>query len=90
MLVSWTNVLSGRAADPVVGRDVLIGVGLGVWFAVLFRAVALTLTGDSVVSFVGDIGDANVFLGLRGALGGALGEAPVHDSQRAAAFSSCS
>ena len=76
VLVSWTNVLAGRATDPVVGRDVLIGVGLGVWFAVLFRATALAFTNDSVVSFVGDIGDANVLLGLRGALGGALGEVP--------------
>ena len=47
VLVSWTNVLTGRAADPVVGRDVLIGVALGVWFSVLFRALALVFTGES-------------------------------------------
>jgi len=76
VLVSWTNALTGRAADPVVGRDVLIGVALGVWFAIMFRALALTVAGNSVVSFVGDIGSANVFMGLRSTLGGALGEAP--------------
>ena len=40
VLVSWTNVLTGRASDPVVGRDALIGVALGIWFALLFRAIA--------------------------------------------------
>ena len=38
VLVSWTNVLSGRFSDPVVGRDVLFGVGLGVWFALILKA----------------------------------------------------
>jgi hypothetical protein len=76
VLVSWTNVFTGRIANPVVGRDVLIGVALGVWFSVMFRALALLFTGESVLSFVGDIGDANVFLGLRSTLGGMLGELP--------------
>ena len=65
VLVSWTNVLTGRAADPVVGRDVLIGVALGVWFSVLFRALALAFTGDHVIAFIGDLGSANVLQGLR-------------------------
>jgi hypothetical protein len=76
VLVSWTNLLTGRGTDPVVGRDVLIGVALGVWFAMLFRALALLFTQDAVLSFVGDVGSSNVFMGLRGTLGGALGEAP--------------
>jgi serine/threonine-protein kinase len=29
MLVSWTRLLSGRARDPLVGRDVLVGVAAG-------------------------------------------------------------
>jgi hypothetical protein len=37
-LVSWTTVLAGRLRDPIVARDVLIGVGLGVLIAVLIRA----------------------------------------------------
>jgi hypothetical protein len=76
VLVSWTNVLAGRVADPVVGRDVLIGVALGVWFSVMFRTLALLFSRDALVSFVGDIGQASVFDGLRGTLGGVLGEAP--------------
>lgn len=29
VLVSWTRLLSGRARDPLVGRDLLVGVTLG-------------------------------------------------------------
>jgi hypothetical protein len=76
VLVSWTNVLTGRIADPVVGRDVLIGVALGVWFAVLFRALALAFTGDYVLAFIGDLGSANVLQGLRSTLGAVFEEAP--------------
>jgi serine/threonine-protein kinase len=36
-LVSWTTLLSGRASDAIVGRDVLFGVLLGVVVAVLIR-----------------------------------------------------
>jgi hypothetical protein len=76
VLVSWTNLLTGRAGDPVVGRDVLIGVAFGVWFAVLFRGLAMIFTGDYVLAFIGDLGAANVLQGLRSTLGSALGEAP--------------
>lgn len=37
MLVSWTTLLRGRARDPVVGRDVLFGVALGVAIALLLQ-----------------------------------------------------
>jgi hypothetical protein len=29
LLISWTRLLSGQWRDPVVGRDVLIGLGAG-------------------------------------------------------------
>ena len=29
-LISWARLLSGRARDPMVGRDLLIGVAAGV------------------------------------------------------------
>ena len=35
MLVGWTRLLSGRVRDPIVGRDVLIGVAFGVALAVV-------------------------------------------------------
>jgi hypothetical protein len=52
VLVSWTSVLTGRASDTVVGRDVLIGVALGIWFALLFRSIA-AITGDGLRSTIG-------------------------------------
>jgi eukaryotic-like serine/threonine-protein kinase len=35
-LVSWTRLLRGRFADPLVGRDVLAGAGLGTLFILFF------------------------------------------------------
>jgi hypothetical protein len=61
VLVSWTNVLTGHASDAVVGRDALIGVALGVWFALVFRAIA-AINGDGPVNFPGEI---ELLLGLR-------------------------
>ena len=71
VLVSWTNVLTGRASDAVVGRDALIGVALGVWFALLFRAIAL-INGDGPVNFPGEV---ELLLGLRSTIGIVLQEA---------------
>jgi hypothetical protein len=70
VLVSWTSVLTGRASDPVVGRDVLIGVALGVWFALLFRTLAI-VNKDGVIAFPGEV---DVLLGLRSTLGVVLQE----------------
>jgi len=67
VLVSWTNVLTGRASDAVVGRDALIGVGLGIWFALLIRAI-----GGGAVAFPGEVA---LLLGLRSTLGVVLEEA---------------
>jgi serine/threonine protein kinase len=35
ILISWTRVLSGQIADPRVGRDVLVGVTVGVFVALV-------------------------------------------------------
>jgi hypothetical protein len=40
-LVSWTTILAGRARDPIVGRDVLYGVLLGVATNVLMGSAQL-------------------------------------------------
>jgi hypothetical protein len=71
VLVSWTSVLTGRASDTVVGRDVLIGVALGIWFALLFRSIA-AITGEGPVNFPGEI---ELLLGLRSTIGVVLQEA---------------
>ena len=41
MLVGWTRLLSGRLRDPIVGRDVLIGIAIGVGIGVLDYASQL-------------------------------------------------
>jgi hypothetical protein len=71
VLVSWTNVLTGHASDAVVGRDVLIGVALGIWFALLFRSLA-RISGAGPVTFPGEI---DLLLGLRSTIGVVLQEA---------------
>jgi len=40
-LVSWTRLLGGEVRDPLVGRDVLIGVLAGCFVAAAFDAVTL-------------------------------------------------
>jgi hypothetical protein len=71
VLVSWTNVLSGRFSDPVVGRDVLIGVGLGVWFYLIFRTL-IWLVDYGFAS----PGEVELLRGLRRTVGVVLEEAP--------------
>ena len=39
VLVSWTTLLAGRVADPVVGRDLLVGTALGVVWTLLVRGL---------------------------------------------------
>jgi hypothetical protein len=73
VLVSWTNVLSGRLADAVVGRDVLIGVALGIWFSLLIRGVALALGAESSIAFPGDV---DLLSGVRSSAGVVLQELP--------------
>jgi serine/threonine protein kinase len=70
VLVSWTSVLTGRTSDPVVGRDVLVGVALGLWFALLYRMLAI-VNSAGPVAFPGEV---DVLLGLRSTLGVVLQE----------------
>ena len=34
-LIAWSRIMAGQLRDPLVGRDVLIGVAFGVWLALL-------------------------------------------------------
>jgi Protein kinase domain len=40
-LVSWTRLLSGEVRDPIVGRDLLLGIAAGILWAVCDRAAVL-------------------------------------------------
>ncbi|HET9316892.1 MAG TPA: serine/threonine-protein kinase [Vicinamibacteria bacterium] len=44
MLVSWKRLLAGSLRDPLVGRDVLLGVGSGVALMLLFLASVILPT----------------------------------------------
>jgi len=66
VLVSWTNVLTGRVRDPVVGRDVLIGAALGVAWVLMIRGVDLLTGGEGIVNFPGAI---ELLSGLRSTAG---------------------
>ncbi len=69
VLVSWTNLLSGRFRDPVVGRDLLVGSALGVGWALLIRGIALAKGGGEYADFPGAV---ELLGGLRSTLGSTL------------------
>ena len=52
VLVSWTNLLAGRVADPVVGRDVLLGTALGVVWALLVTRTSTAGRGNASCSAI--------------------------------------
>jgi serine/threonine-protein kinase len=65
-LISWTSVLTGHLRDPVVGRDVLIGVALGVSLPLVDRLTDLwTAMGDNTPSLT----STDALLGLRSTIG---------------------
>lgn len=72
VLVSWTNVLTGRVRDPIVGRDVLVGTALGVAWVLMFRSAGL-MDGNESFWFPGEM---EVLSGLRGTIGSVLEQAP--------------
>jgi serine/threonine protein kinase len=42
-IISWTRFISGRFRDPLVGRDLLFGVLLGIFWAFVFELGSLSL-----------------------------------------------
>jgi serine/threonine-protein kinase len=64
-LISWSRLLAGRYRDPLVGRDLLIGIAVGVALeAVLLASVTISLTrhGPGVINAEQD---ASLLLGWR-------------------------
>lgn len=65
-IVSWTRVLEGRFRDPLVGRDVLYGVLLGITWALLLRTESwLEIRAGDQPPF----GDSNYLMGIRSGMG---------------------
>ncbi len=72
-IIAWSRLLSGQFRDPLVGRDILFGVMLGMGWIVLFqiRYVFLSRLGASP-----DLGSAAFLMGGRVALGSWLKQIP--------------
>jgi hypothetical protein len=68
-LSSWNRALSGRLRDPLVGRDVLVGVLAGVCFAIPMKVVAPLLGTYYLLTPVYEPLTPNTPLGLLPTLG---------------------
>ena len=66
VLVSWTNLLAGRVADPVVGRDVLLGAAFGVGWVLLVRLVDSWSGENETMTY---LGGAELLTGMRSTVG---------------------
>jgi hypothetical protein len=73
VLVSWTTVLTGRLRDPLVGRDVLFGVALGVAWTLIITGLDFASGGRSLGDFPGSV---ELLSGLRSTLGVVLQQMP--------------
>ena len=83
VLVSWTNLLAGRVADPVVGRDVLLGAALGVVWALLVRVVD-SWSGER--ELMGYPGATELLMGMRSTVGLILQGVPYAHAERTLLF----
>ena len=66
-IISWTRVVSGRVRDPLVGRDVLFGVMLGVSWLLIYQI--RQAYGISRHGFAPDVLSSDYLLGLRSTIG---------------------
>jgi serine/threonine protein kinase len=72
-IISWSRLLSGNVRDPLVGRDILFGVILGLFWVLVFqiRSIPMMRMGDSPWLF-----STASLMGGRVALGGWLRQWP--------------
>jgi predicted Ser/Thr protein kinase len=54
-LISWTRLLAGRVGDPLVGRDLLSGVLLGLVWALVARSFAVAIQGAGASPNLGEM-----------------------------------
>jgi tRNA A-37 threonylcarbamoyl transferase component Bud32 len=66
-IISWTRLLSGRLRDPLVGRDVMIGAGLGISWGIAYNILFLK---GSAYGFPPNVNWGDFILGPRAVLGG--------------------
>ena len=68
-IISWSRLMAGRIRDPVVGRDVLFGVILGVTWSIIY---AINYLADQRIGAAPDLPSAQFLLGARQVLGACL------------------
>ncbi len=64
-LISWTAILSGQWRDPIVGRDILVGLAVGIGMPVVAETVDALALGSNLSPH---LGSTAVLLGLRSTL----------------------
>jgi hypothetical protein len=75
ILISWSRILSGKWRDPMVGRDVLVGIILGLGYAlILMTALALVYYKGASPDIGANLG---TLLGFRYGLEGILNQFTV-------------
>jgi serine/threonine-protein kinase len=72
-IISWSRVLAGGWRDPVVGRDILLGVALGVVWILVFQIRYILMMRMGAPP---GIGATDALMGGRTALGGWLRQWP--------------
>ena len=65
-IISWTSLLTGRLRDPVVGRDVLIGLAFGVAWSII---ILLAGRWEHRFNLEPGFGSTDALLGIRSMLG---------------------
>jgi hypothetical protein len=55
MIVSWVRLLDGRFTDPLVGRDVFVGVAIGVGFRLLDQTYQLSAQAIGIAARLSDM-----------------------------------
>ena len=73
-IISWTRLMSGRVRDPLVGRDVLFGVILGLTWVVIIEI--RFLIGITRLNSAPQLLMTDYLLGLRSTLGAAIVQVP--------------
>jgi serine/threonine protein kinase len=73
-LISWSRLLSGQLRDPLVGRDILFGVMLGVTWILIFQIRYIPMMRMGAVP---GLSSAEYLLGGRSGLGAWLMQIPI-------------